>query len=65
MFKEATELTCYIYDEHNDGEIGSYYAKVSRLGMTVYGVVGEVAGSSVQLATLAENLTEMVSHFKL
>lgn len=41
LFKEATELTGYIYDEHNDGEIGSYYAKVSRLGMTVYGVVGE------------------------
>lgn len=38
LFKEATEQTGYIYTNQ---EIGSYYAKVSRLGMTVYGVVGE------------------------
>ncbi|MER2002459.1 MAG: methyl-accepting chemotaxis protein [Carnobacterium inhibens] len=38
LFKEATEQTGYI---HDDQKIDSYYAKVSRLGMTVYGVVGE------------------------
>lgn len=41
LVKEATEQTGYIYDENNNQEIGSYYAKASRLGMTVYGVVGE------------------------
>ncbi len=38
LIKEATEQTGYI---HYKQEVGSYYAKVSRLGMTVYGVVGE------------------------
>ena len=38
LFKEATEQTGYIHDEQ---KIGSYYAKVSRLGMIIYGVVGE------------------------
>lgn len=38
LIKEATEQTGYIHDKQ---EVGSYYAKVSRLGMTVYGVVGE------------------------
>lgn len=41
LVKEATDQTGYIYDENNNQEIGSYYAKASRLGMTVYGVVGE------------------------
>lgn len=41
LFKEATEQTGYVYADSNNQEIGSYYAKVSRLGMTVYGVVGE------------------------
>ncbi len=36
LIKEATEQTGYI---RNDQKIGSYYANVSRLGMTVYGVV--------------------------
>lgn len=38
LFKEATEQTGFIHDEQ---KIGSYYSKVSRLGMIVYGVVGE------------------------
>ena len=38
LVKEATDQTGYIHDKQ---KIGSYYAKVSRLGMTVYGVVGE------------------------
>ncbi|WP_035051329.1 methyl-accepting chemotaxis protein [Carnobacterium pleistocenium] len=38
LFKEATEQTGFI---QNEQEIGSYYSKVSRLGMIVYGVVGE------------------------
>lgn len=38
LFKDAIEQTGYIHDEQ---KIDSYYAKVSRLGMTVYGVVGE------------------------
>lgn len=41
LVKEATDQTGYIYDENNNQEIDSYYAKASRLGMTVYGVVGE------------------------
>lgn len=41
LFKEATEQTGYVYADSSNQEIGSYYAKVSRLGMTVYGVVGE------------------------
>ena len=41
LFKEATEQTGYVYADSNNQKIGSYYAKVSRLGMTVYGVVGE------------------------
>lgn len=38
LVKEATDQTGYIHDKQ---KIDSYYAKVSRLGMTVYGVVGE------------------------
>lgn len=41
LVTDATEQTGYIYNEQNNKDIGSYYAKVSRLGMTVYGSVGE------------------------
>lgn len=60
LVKEATDQTGYIYDENNNQEIGSYYAKASRLGMTVYGVVGEDEMANEVNATKQSTLIGLV-----
>ena len=60
LVKEATDQTGYIYDENNNQEIDSYYAKASRLGMTVYGVVGEDEMANEVNATKQSTLIGLV-----